>query len=63
MSDLILGTVKDIIGGIFVQLDREQAPRAKPFRVPADMDFTVGDRVVVAQIGGSYVILQRLGVE
>lgn len=63
MSSLLLGTVTDAIGGVFVQLDKEMVTRAKPFKTPAGMKFSEGDRVVVAQIGGSYVILQRLEAE
>lgn len=60
---LLLGTVVayDTTKGVRIQLDGEETAGAKYYRSRKGLIAAVGDRVVLAPISGSYVVLGTVG--
>lgn len=63
-STLLLGTVVayDTTKGVRIQLDGEEAPGTKYYKSRKGLITAVGDRVVLAPISGSYVVLGTVGL-
>jgi len=59
---MILGTITTWTnnGGVTVTIDGEEAPTTKKYMWLNSYLPQVGDRVLIAEIGGSYVILGKL---
>lgn len=61
MSDYKLGTVTSTSGGISVQFDGETAPSGKKYKSLASYSSpAINDRVLLAKVGGTYVVLGKL---
>lgn len=63
-SPLMLGTVVayDTAKGVRIQMDGEETPGTKYYKSRKGLITAVGDRVVLAPISGSYVVLGTVGV-
>ena len=59
---MILGTVKTITSGsgVTVQIDGESAATTKKYTYLSSYTPAVNDRVLIAEVGGSYVILGKI---
>lgn len=59
---MILGTIKSVTqgAGVTVQIDGEGAPTAKDYKWLAPYRPAVGDRVLIEEVSGSYVILGKI---
>lgn len=59
---MILGTIKSVIfeTGVTVLIDGETEPTAKKYMWLAPYRPAVGDRVLIAEVSGSYVILGKI---
>jgi hypothetical protein len=59
---MILGTIQSVISGtgITVLIDGETEPTAKKYMWLAPYRPTVGDRVLIEEISGSYIILGKV---
>ena len=55
-----LATVTSTSGGVSVQFDGETAPSAKKYKHLSSYTPAVGDRVLMAEIAGTYVILGKV---
>ena len=57
-----LGTVKTITSGsgVTVQIDGESAATTKKYTYLSSYTPAVNDRVLIAEVGGSYVILGKI---
>jgi hypothetical protein len=60
MSEYKLGTVTSISGGISVQFDGETAPSSKKYKRLASYSPTVNDRVLLVNVGGTYIIVGKI---
>ena len=61
MNDLRLGTVTGTnSSGVLVQLDGEDTARSKRYKRLSSYSATVGDRVLLAAISGSYVVIGKV---
>ena len=63
-SPLLLGTVVDYntAEGVRIQLDGEETPGTKYYKSRKGLITAVGDRIVLAPISGSYVVLGTVGL-
>ncbi len=59
---MILGTVKTITpgSGVTVQIDGESSGTTKKYVYLSSYTPTVNDRVLIAEVAGSYVVLGKL---
>ena len=59
---MILGIVKTITdgSGVTVQIDGESAATTKKYTYLSSYTPAVNDRVLIAEVGGSYVILGKI---
>ena len=59
---MILGTVKSNTSGsgVTVQIDGESAATTKKYTYLSSYTPAVNDRVLIAEVGGSYVILGKI---
>ena len=59
---MILGTVKAITSGsgVTVQIDGESSATTKKYAYLSSYTPAVNDRVLIAEVGGSYVILGKI---
>lgn len=60
MSDYKLGTVTSTSGGISVQFDGETTPSTKLYKRLASYSPTVNDRVLLVNVGGTYIIVGKI---
>ena len=60
MSEYKLGTVTSTSGGVSVQFDGETTPSTKKYKRLSSYTPAVGDRVLMAEIAGTYVILGKV---
>lgn len=60
MSEYKLGTVTSISGGISVQFDGETTPSTKLYKRLASYSPTVNDRVLLVNVGGTYIIVGKI---
>ena len=61
MSDLLLGSITSTTGeGASVRIDGETSPTEKKYTFIQGYFPLVGDRVVIAEVGGQYVVLGKL---
>ena len=57
---IVLGVVSSITDGLFVRLNGEEQPREKSFKRIASYTPAVDDRVIIAKISGTYVVLGKV---
>ena len=59
---MIIGTVKSITAGVgvSVQIDGESAATTKKYAYLSSYSPAVNDRVLIAEVAGSYVILGKI---
>lgn len=63
MSELLLGTISTVsasAGGVSVIIDGETSPTSKKYTFIQGYYPDAGDRVVVAEAGGQYIVLGKL---
>lgn len=59
---MILGTVKavDVGNGLQLLIDGEEEPTTKKYKYISSYTPTIDDRVMIEEIGGSYVVLGKI---
>ena len=56
----LLGVVASVAGGLYVRMDGESTAREKPYKRLASYTPAVNDRVLLAKISGTYVVLGKV---
>ena len=59
-ADMRLATVTSTAGGVKVQFDGETTPSTKLYKRLASYSPTVNDRVLLVNVGGTYIIVGKI---
>jgi hypothetical protein len=57
---VILGIVTSVTGGLFLRIEGEETARTKSFKRLLSYSPAVGDRVLIAKISGTFVVLGKV---